>query len=140
MAKWGKRGSAQYRKANREYQARWRKRKPKALRGITLRHYYRNRKKLLAKAKERRNRHQTAINAVKSAPCADCGISYPSYVMDFDHIKGRKSFQISGNLHLSTKRILAEIAKCDVVCSNCHRKRTFERENRPKGGRKKRIL
>jgi hypothetical protein len=122
--KWGKRGSAQYRKANRKYQQRWRKRKPVAFRSITLRHYYRHRKKMLAQAKLRREKHQRLVNRAKSKPCVDCEIRYPPYVMDFDHVRGRKMFQIGGNLHLSTKRILAEIAKCDVVCANCHRERT----------------
>ena len=53
MAKWGPRRSNQYRKTNRAYQRRWRKRMPEAARSISRRHYYKNRKKLLACARER---------------------------------------------------------------------------------------
>lgn len=127
MAKWGKPGSDQYRRINREYQRRWRKRKPEAARNASLRHYYRNRRKLLDQGKARRDKHQTIINKAKDVPCADCGVKYPPYVMDFDHVRGQKEFQIGGSLHIGTARLLAEIDKCDVVCSNCHRGRTFRR-------------
>lgn len=64
----------------------------------------------------------------KSRPCADCGIQYPYYVMDFDHREGvLKEFSLH-SVHGVTKRaILTEIAKCDVVCANCHRERTHRR-------------
>lgn len=59
----------------------------------------------------------------------DCGQSYHYSVMDFDHVRGEKI----GNVNkLMTRRCIAkleeEIAKCDLVCSNCHRLRTWERE------------
>lgn len=97
---------------------------PEAYRSATLRHYYRHRVATLAKAKQRRDANQAYVNRVKSVPCADCRRRYPPYVMDFDHVRGRKMFQIGGSLHLSLKRIKAEVAKCDVVCANCHRERT----------------
>lgn len=74
------------------------------------------------------------IMDAKSKPCADCGESYPYYVMDFDHLPGQqKLFNISdANRSRQTPRgkLLAEIAKCEVVCSNCHRERTFNRDCR----------
>ncbi len=70
------------------------------------------------------------ISEVKSVPCADCGISYPSYVMDFDHLEGTLKLEcVSKMTGFSKEKILAEIAKCEVVCSNCHRIRTFSRRN-----------
>lgn len=60
-------------------------------------------------------------------PCVDCGVPYPHYVMDFDHRRGEKIMNL-GNAQrvcLSKDKILAEIAKCDLVCSNCHRERTW---------------
>lgn len=58
----------------------------------------------------------------------DCGVTYPWYVMDFDHVFGEKYMEISlmvSNLN-SKEKILAEIDKCQLVCSNCHRERTFK--------------
>ena len=69
-------------------------------------------------------------NKEKLVPCADCGIQYDICVMDFDHIGGDKIKNVSalaraGNL----KKLLAEIAKCEVVCANCHRMRTSSRRS-----------
>lgn len=64
----------------------------------------------------------------KSVPCADCRKSYGTYVMQFDHVRGVKLFNISqvcGRQPLDV--IAAEIAKCDVVCANCHFERTHQR-------------
>lgn len=69
----------------------------------------------------------------KDDPCLDCGVVYPYYVMDFDHRQGEiKSFGISAmNQYAATpdriSKVMKEIDKCDIVCSNCHRKRTQER-------------
>lgn len=69
-------------------------------------------------------RRREFIDSLRSRPCADCGVQYPPCVMDFDHVRGVKSFQISGAIYRSRASILAEVAKCDVVCANCHRMRT----------------
>jgi hypothetical protein len=48
--------------------------------------------------------------------------------MDFDHVRGSKTFKVSEAVQLPTgigfEKVRAEIAKCDVVCANCHRIRT----------------
>ena len=63
-----------------------------------------------------------------STPCLDCKISYPYYVMDFDHVRGRKHKNVMELIStLSKKKIDEEIAKCEIVCSNCHRVRTHKR-------------
>ncbi len=63
----------------------------------------------------------------KNKPCADCGKTFPPYVMDFDHRDpSKKLYLISRIARIkSVSKILAEIEKCDLVCSNCHRERTF---------------
>lgn len=96
-----------------------------ATRSIRLRHYYKHKERLLAQSKRRRVAMQEEIDLIKWRPCMDCGGIYPPYVMDFDHVRGKKLFQVAGSLHRSRERVLAEVAKCDVVCSNCHRMRTF---------------
>jgi len=66
------------------------------------------------------------IKTQKDVPCMDCNIKYPYYVMDFDH-NGDKLFNIAKMATQSWRQIKEEIAKCDVVCSNCHRLRTHKR-------------
>lgn len=75
------------------------------------------------------------MDDLKSAPCVDCGKVYPPYVMHFDHVPGRgiKLFNIgawTGGRTVSTmESLLEEIAKCDLVCANCHAIRTWERSH-----------
>lgn len=82
----------------------------------------------LAKAREhRRDRLRSIVVDAKSVPCMDCGVEYPHYVMDFDHRDPEAKVTEVANMvarQMSEDSILAEIAKCDVVCSNCHRLRT----------------
>ncbi|TSC76687.1 MAG: hypothetical protein G01um101429_1156 [Parcubacteria group bacterium Gr01-1014_29] len=65
----------------------------------------------------------------KDVPCADCGKKYHWYVMDFDHVRGKKFFPLSQSSvgGRSIETIKREIAKCDIVCTNCHRMRTYNR-------------
>ncbi|MFF6781445.1 hypothetical protein [Streptomyces sp. NPDC012510] len=71
----------------------------------------------------------TKLDALKDVPCADCGGRFPRVCMDFDHVRGEKIESISRMIRMSYswENILAEIAKCEVVCSNCHRIRTADR-------------
>jgi hypothetical protein len=83
--------------------------------------------------KDQSNRRADLANWVdtfKDVPCADCGVKYPPYVMDFDHLSAHEKLFPIGvlvNKRLSKDTILAEINKCEVVCSNCHRERTRAR-------------
>ena len=73
-----------------------------------------------------RAKKRAFIYEAKNRPCADCKVSYPPYVMDFDHVRGEKEFGIGDNIiNVSWERLIAEVAKCDVVCANCHRIRTW---------------
>lgn len=72
-------------------------------------------------------RRREYLAEVKSKPCEDCGIQYPWYVMEFDHVRGVKVRHVSLlTLFNTDKELLDEIAKCDVVCANCHRLRTYK--------------
>ena len=56
--------------------------------------------------------------------CAHCGETDP-VVLDFHHKDAKnKSFKLTGSICYSRSReaILAEVAKCIVLCANCHRK------------------
>ena len=71
---------------------------------------------------------QFVENYLKLHSCVDCGNS-DIRVLDFDHIKGEKFYDVS---HLVTKaykldKIINEINKCEVRCANCHRIVTKER-------------
>lgn len=56
--------------------------------------------------------------------CKDCGETDP-IVLEFDHVRGEKVSDISriivsGNID----SLREELDKCEVVCANCHRRRT----------------
>ncbi len=88
----------------------------------------RHRANVAATKLAQRNKNKELVREAKRRPCADCGASYPPYVMDFDHVRGVKVGNIALlKTYASTAVLLAEIAKCDVVCSNCHRIRTHKR-------------
>lgn len=62
---------------------------------------------------------------LKEHPCVDCKESNP-IVLDFDHVRGTKKDNV-GKLARSGScldTLKEEIAKCDVRCANCHRKKT----------------
>jgi hypothetical protein len=103
------------REYHREYMRRW----YAANRDLQMR-------RVLKANKERRERGKQYVDELKRQPCSDCGVTYPPYVMDFDHARGEKSLNVSRlrNGRLAWSRLLAELDKCDVVCANCHRVRT----------------
>jgi hypothetical protein len=70
-------------------------------------------------------------------PCADCGETFPPEVMQFDHRPGTfKRGSISGDLRGAPRAIIREeMAKCDLVCANCHIIRTHERARSKKESR-----
>jgi hypothetical protein len=79
-------------------------------------------------------RVQTAREFVQTykanKPCLDCLQVFPPYCLDFDHVRGKKDRDISTLVHQGRNilRIQHEIEKCDLVCANCHRIRTFSRK------------
>lgn len=70
---------------------------------------------------------------LKRAPCVDCGQCFHPACMDFDHLPGSgKVLDISKMVSqgLSQSRLESELSKCQLVCSNCHRLRTFNRSSK----------
>jgi hypothetical protein len=88
-------------------------------------------------AKRARARLSAILDNMKACPCADCGLSFPPYVMDFDHPEGsNKAGNIADMKRLnkcSAQVVIDEASKCDVVCANCHRIRTFDRKRKSVG-------
>jgi hypothetical protein len=75
-------------------------------------------------------RDEYLTNYKMSRGCTDCGYNKHPRALDLDHVRGEKLFTIGGVNRESKpwEDVLAEIEKCDVVCSNCHRVRTYNRE------------
>jgi len=62
----------------------------------------------------------------------DCGKKFPSCAMDFDHVRGKKLFGVNNAAvrHHTLAALKRELAKCELVCSNCHRVRTESRRRK----------
>lgn len=79
---------------------------------------------------QRRIDMQDANDSIKLARgCADCGWSQWARGLDWDHVRGPKVSTIATMIGRrdSWRAIEEEMAKCEVVCANCHRIRTHER-------------
>ncbi len=76
-----------------------------------------------------RKNNQKKMQALKdNQPCTDCKVRYSYYVMQYDHIGTDKTLAVSRLIaRASWARVLEEIAKCELVCSNCHAERTHQR-------------
>lgn len=96
-----------------------------------MKHYENNKEQYQARSKIVKDKIRQLMIEAKSRPCMDCNITYPFYVMDFDHRPGTfKKFSPAQLVNCGSIRLtLVEIAKCDVVCANCHRIRTWNRNN-----------
>ena len=75
-----------------------------------------------------REKYWDIVNNARNKPCIDCGIVLPSECMEFDHTRGKKDFEVAGFVRIGAgkKRILDEIAKCDIRCPNCHKLRHYK--------------
>lgn len=91
--------------------------------------YPRNKKKHIRLVKHSKLKIREFIQEYKrERSCVDCGFSgkvFPQ-VLDFDHLYDKK-FIISGSSKTisSLRKVKTEIKKCELVCANCHRVRTF---------------
>lgn len=75
-------------------------------------------------------RGRKLLTLLKTRPCTDCKGWFEPCQMQFDHRdRTTKSGLVSDFLRVSTKRLLEEVAKCDVVCANCHALRTHVRQD-----------
>ncbi len=89
-------------------------------------HYRLNRTRHLAK---HYRYHATVVDFVQNYktnnPCLDCKQFFHFSAMDFDHVVGTKSFNLSACR--SMPQVKNEMQKCELVCANCHRLRTWLR-------------
>jgi len=91
-------------------------------------HYLKNKKDYISKAKAHRKKVVLWLKDYKAQlGCEICGENHPA-TLDFHHTNAdEKEFNISQMVRrFSKERVLIEIAKCCVWCSNCHRKHHWE--------------
>jgi hypothetical protein len=92
-------------------------------------HYYANKAYYIERNRRNKKRMLAFIRALKDNKCCtDCRKKFRFYVLHFDHVRGTKKYDVSRMLGMgSEKAILAEVAKCELVCANCHAERTYAR-------------
>src|SRR6266568_7910463 len=94
-------------------------------------YWQRTRERRLEKRRQRHAQMAEWNRQLKTqTPCADCGGVFHHAAMTWDHLPGNtKRADVSNLLRRRYSRavISEEMAKCEVVCANCHAVRTFER-------------
>jgi hypothetical protein len=96
----------------------------KTAKGLCVRHYKQQ------SSADRLTERRAFLDEYKlSRGCIDCGYADHPAALEFDHLpQFEKSFDVGRAVYKAAwAGILDEIAKCEVVCSNCHRVRTVER-------------
>jgi hypothetical protein len=92
-------------------------------------HTRRDKLGLRAASKERKKRTKQFVGEyLIGKGCLDCSNDNP-IVLEFDHRVDEIKRGNIGDLanKLSIESLMEEIAKCDIVCANCHRIRTWKR-------------
>jgi hypothetical protein len=80
---------------------------------------------------DRREQYRALIREARERPCVDCGIDWlPASVMHLDHVRGEKVRNVANGSGFSLRTLVAELAKCEVRCPNCHAVRHYEEEQR----------
>lgn len=111
----------------------------KAKRAYDKRYYLRRRTLLLGRWRVRTQKARRLVRSyLRKNPCRDCD-NKDIRVLDFDHVRGTKRASVSDLVRRGSdwKIVAAEIAKCDVRCSNCHRVRHWKERNEIRTRQKK---
>jgi hypothetical protein len=91
-------------------------------------HYQRHKARRQAQNERRQAAFMAWYTSLKAGkPCADCGGLFHPAAMHWDHLPGQEKKATLGYLAKrgNRRRVLEEIAKCELVCANCHAVRTF---------------
>ena len=90
-------------------------------------HYKSNKNYYKAKTNQSYNKLTTLLYSIKfSNSCNKCGENTPS-CLEFNHINREdKKYQISSMCRMgkSEEQFIKEVEKCEILCCNCHRKKT----------------
>ena len=102
---------------------------PKKQKEAQRKSYLKNINKNKIKNKTYREKVRQYVREQKeSNACMDCGVRYPYYVMEYDHTEDNKIKSVANiTSNGSLNQVIEEISKCDLVCSNCHKARTWKR-------------
>lgn len=90
-------------------------------------HYAENREYYIQKARRNNNKTVELIRELKRGkPCENCGhVGHPA-AMHWHHIDSeQKEFNISEARYVGRARILKEVAKCKLLCADCHAELTW---------------
>lgn len=93
----------------------------------TQKYYREHRDYFLKRNQERKRQFREYYMENKNKPCTDCKVQFDPICMEYDHRDpSTKLFNVSQPQSVSSlQKLKDEIAKCDVVCSNCHKLRTW---------------
>jgi hypothetical protein len=83
-------------------------------------HYQKYKQKYNERNQLQKQRTRSIISEAKQAGCSICNENEPA-CLDFHHLGG-KDMTVSAMLGMNDDRVKEEIAKCVVLCANCHRK------------------
>lgn len=98
--------------------------------GIDHAAYIKNAEKIKLGKKKWRTAFNAWYDSLKSGrPCVDCGGVFHIEAMEWDHLPQFEKVASLSQLRKDKRKseILGEIAKCELVCANCHAVRTFNR-------------
>ena len=85
-------------------------------------HYQKYKDKYNERNTNQRTRTKNLLDEARSVGCKCCEETTIA-CLDFHHLdKNKKDLNVSKMRGYNDKKVLAEIAKCVVLCSNCHRK------------------
>lgn len=89
--------------------------------------YERNRERVAARSRAKRKANRKWLADQKQRPCVDCGGEFPPCAMDYHHRDPSQKIMPVGIAltKVGRQRVIEEIAKCDLLCSNCHRIREY---------------
>jgi len=85
--------------------------------------------KNIERQRDRRSKVMKYVQEFKQERgCTDCKEDYPYWILELDHVRGMKVGNLSFMVKQNTlAQVIEELKKCDVVCANCHRNRTWRR-------------
>lgn len=103
---------------------------PEKRKAYFQKHYAANKEMYANPSKASLAKRKAVFDAAREGPCIDCDEKFPPAFMHFDHINDDKIANPSRMYKAAgMKEMLAEMAKCELVCANCHAGRGVARRD-----------